>query len=379
MRRVGILGGGQLGAMLLESLYELGAEAVVYDPDAEAPAARRVRNAICAPWDDRDALRKFYSQCDIATYEFENVPADAVRGAPVPVLPGPGVLDVTQHRVREKSFCQSHGLPHVRFEPVTSRAELPQAVARFGTPALLKTARGGYDGHGQFRLAGGELPAVDDGVLEELLELDLEVSCIVARPQHGEEVVFPVFENEHRNHILDFTTVPATVPPAVAREVQRLARQAARDLDVRGLLTTEFFLTRRAPVRSSGLQAEGWHIYVNEFAPRPHNSGHVTRVACAMSQFDALARILLDVPLQEPELLGPAFCMGNLLGEVWSGSELSLESWREFPEVREVVLYGKTRVAPRRKMGHFTVAAATPDAARERAVAFRRSLQVPIP
>jgi 5-(carboxyamino)imidazole ribonucleotide synthase len=217
-------------------------------------------------------------------------------------------------------------------------------------------------------------------VLEEVVDLALEASCIVARDGFGGEVVFPIFENAHAGHILDLTVVPARVPVEAARLVQEVALRTARALDVRGLLTTEFFLARKAAPRSTAAEAGGLFVYVNELAPRPHNSGHVTRNACTYSQFDALARVLAGAPLVAPAMNGPgAWCMGNLLGDVWiaQGRErLDLSCWAEHPAIVDVVLYGKREARPRRKMGHFVAHAETPDQAIAAARAFRDALSV---
>jgi len=247
--------------------------------------------------------------------------------------------------------------------------------------------RGGYDGKGQtFVGSAADLAAAAPGLaengtylLEEAIDLALEVSAIVGRSARGEEVVFPMFENVHSEHILDLTVVPARISSALAAALQGIALDAARALDVQGLLTTEFFLSRKEPGPASrSVRVDGYHVYVNEFAPRPHNSGHVTRNACTASQYDVLARILLDVPVTSPALVGPgAFCMGNLLGDIWLAQgrrDLDLSSLRDFPEVIDVVLYGKRDAQPKRKMGHFVTQAAEADRAISVAKAFRHKL-----
>jgi len=246
----------------------------------------------------------------------------------------------------------------------------------FGLPCIAKSALGGYDGKGQHRLTSeadlAALPEAAPGgwVLEEVLALEAEVSCIVAS-DGAQAFTFPVFENVHRHHILDLTLLPARVAPEVRDEARRVALGIARALEVRGLLTVEFFL---------GAGRDGvTRLYVNELAPRVHNSGHVTRQACTVSQFDALARILAGVPLHEPKLHSGGWCMGQLLGDVWlaqgrDGGPLDLSAWRHFPDVVDVYVYGKRHARPNRKMGHFVVRADTPDAAQVRALAFREAL-----
>lgn len=380
--------------MLAEALFALDARVRVYDADAQAPAVRRLRDAVTAPWGDLPAVRRFVDGLDVLTYEFEHIDGTPLRalGDAVPILPSIRVLEITQDRALEKEFLRDAGLPHAAFAVARSEAELLAAAQRLGYPFILKTIRGGYDGKGQFHVAGHEDLAAAvlalrerhsdfHCVLEDIIDLAVEVSCIVARDRQGSEVTFPLFENAHEGHILDLTVVPARVPPEVAAVVRDVALCTARALDLEGILCIEFFVGRpprgeagRTP-RSTGIAVGDLVVYVNELAPRPHNSGHVTRNACTQSQYDVLARVLLGLPLHEPTLLDPTstFCMGNLLGDVWleqaaaagaaprEAGDLDLSCWKEHPRVVDVVLYGKTEPKARRKMGHFVVRA--PDAA----------------
>lgn len=379
MRRVGILGGGQLGLMLAEAVQQLDGDVRVFDPDPDCPCALRLPKVVTAPYEDAAALARFTAGCDLLTYEFENVPAKPLRslpGAP-PILPSLNVLEITQDRIREKEFLRAEGLPVARFAAVREGDDARAAAHALGTPLVLKTAQGGYDGKGQHRIAHPEdldrVPDPRPWVLEEVVDIALEVSCIVARDAGGAEIAFPLFENVHRDHVLDTTLLPARVPPDVAARVREVALASARALGVVGLLTVEFFLAR---ANDGGLR-----VLVNEFAPRPHNSGHVTRNACSLSQYDALARVLLGVPLTEPEPLAPgAFVMGNLLGDVWLAqgrTTLDLSAWARHPRVVDVYLYGKREARPRRKMGHFVVHAPTADEALAAARAFRTDLATP--
>jgi len=388
MTTVGILGGGQLGAMLASSLQDLGADVHVFDPDPTAPALRRAARAVSAPWRDTARLQELFDACDAVTYEFENVETEGLARVSglEKLAPSLDVLRTTQDRALEKEFFRAHGLPHVAFAAGRDADDLRAAVRSFGLPAILKTARGGYDGKGQWKLASEDeleallaspaRAALDAGgwVLEEPIEIVLEASAIVARERNGDEVVFPLFENVHRDHILDVTLVPARLPDDLTAEAKSVALSAARALGVTGLLTTELFVGRSARHRSAEVR-----IFTNELAPRPHNSGHVTRKACTCSQFDALARVLLGVPLVPPRLLsGGAFCMANLLGEVWqaqgSGGGLDLSSWEGNPDLLEVVLYGKRGVATKRKMGHLVARGAGADEAIAAARACRKAL-----
>lgn len=380
--RIGILGGGQLGAMLSEALLRLGETPVVYDPDADAPAHRKVRDTVCAPFEDRRALAAFLSSCDVVTYEREDLPAGVLReaGPQTRFVPGLHVLEVAQDRALEKGFLAKNQLECARHKVVPAGGDLERASVEFGFPAIAKTTRGGYDGRGQFvlrepgdaRAAQRELPEAA-WVLEEVVDIVSEGSCIVARSD-SEETAFPVAENLHRDHILDRSLVPSRVPEDIAERMKELALAAARRLDVKGVLAVEFFVARQP-----GRDADGLRVLVNELAPRPHNSGHVFSRACTFGQFDALARVLSGAPIGRPSLLPGSFCMGNLLGDVWlaqgGGERLNLAAWRDFPDVVEVNIYGKTRPHPRRKMGHSVVFAASSETAFSRAEAFRIALK----
>ncbi len=379
-RSVGILGGGQLGVMLGESLLHLNCEVVVLDPDVESPALARLPHVVTARYDAADALAVLFERCDVVTFDSENIPFGPLLPHAAKLVPSVQALATSQDRAKEKAFLQSSGFPHVEYRVVPPGEELGAAARAFGFPCIAKSGLGGYDGKGQYRLERAEdlasLPAAAHGgwVLEELLTLHTELSCIVARDGRGAELCFPVFENLHTAHVLDLTVVPARVAPSLEEEARALAVQVARALDVVGLLTVEFFLADgRAGKR---------RLYVNELAPRTHNSGHVTRQACTLSQFDALARILCGVPLAPPRLHPGAWCMGNLLGDVWlaqqrTGGALDLAAWGRFPDVVDVFLYGKHQARPGRKMGHFVVRADTPERAMERARAFRAALSQP--
>jgi 5-(carboxyamino)imidazole ribonucleotide synthase len=378
MKRVGILGGGQLGLLLGEAVRNLGGRARFYDPEPDAPAARHFADTVTAPWSDVAALERFAGDCDVLTYEFENIDTAGLRvlSKLPPVMPSLDALETAQHRLHEKQFLARAGLPHIEFRSARTVDELKQAARDLGYPVIVKTAGGGYDGKGQ-RFARDEqaLEGVAETaagfIVEEPIALKCEVSCIVARAPTGEECVFPVFENQHREHILDRTLVPARIGGALEAEARTAALEAARALGVYGLLTVEFFVgtSARRPERE---------LFVNELAPRPHNSGHVTLRACTFSQFDALARVLLDAPIGEPRLAGPgAYCMGNLLGDVWLAQgrdELDLAAWARHPRVVDVTLYGKRGARARRKMGHFIVHADAPEAALDEAQRFREEL-----
>jgi 5-(carboxyamino)imidazole ribonucleotide synthase len=374
---VGILGGGQLGLMLAESLDRLGQAVVVLEPDADSPCAQRRANVLAAPLTDPKALADFFSRVDVATFDSENVPAGPLAPYAAQLTPSLRVLEVSQHRAKKKTFLRDAGFRPVDFRVVNAGESLINAVRSFGLPCIVKSVLGGYDGKGQYRVRTEAdlqtLPTdqpASGWVLEEVLELEAEVSCLVARDATG-SVTFPVFENLHTHHVLDLTVLPARVKQSWQDEARAIALRVAEALELRGLLTIEFFIG----VGRDGVE----RLYVNELAPRVHNSGHVTRQACTVSQFDALARILAGVPVVQPELHRGAWCMGQLLGDVWlaqgrTGGALNLQAWAGFPDVVDVYLYGKREARRGRKMGHFVVHADTPERAMRRALAFRAAL-----
>ena len=371
---VGILGGGQLGLMLAESLDRLGQAVVVLEPDADSPCAQRRANVIAAPLTDPKALETFFARVDVATFDSENVPAAPLAPFAAKLTPSLRVLQTSQHRAHEKTFLLDGGFHPVHFAVVNEGDDVARAVETFGLPCIAKSVTGGYDGKGQYKLRTAAdvaaLPKSGAWVLEEVLTLEAELSCLVARDATA-TVSFPVFENLHTDHILDLTVVPARLPQRWQDEARTRAIAIANALELRGLLTVELFL---------GVGRDGQRkLYVNELAPRVHNSGHVTRQACTVSQFDALARILAGVPVVQPELHRGAWCMGQLLGDVWlaqgrSGGALELTAWKDFPDVLDVYVYGKREARRGRKMGHFVVHADTPERAMARALAFRAAL-----
>jgi len=375
--KVGILGGGQLGLMLTHALERLGAVALSLEADADAPAHLRLAKTRCASLMDEQALSAFFGEVEVATYETENLPTLHLGKHADKLRPSLRVLNTCQNRIDEKNFLSAHAFPVARHHIVLPGECVHTALRKVGFPCILKTATGGYDGKGQQRfdneaaLAKTKPTATQACVVEEALELQAELSCIVARSAKGQSHCFPVFENLHRNHILDFTLLPARFPAQLQTTAQEIARAIAEALEVCGLLTVEFFVTQKASGEPT--------LWVNELAPRPHNSGHVTRKATQQSQFDALAHILTQTPLPPPVLLPGCFCMGNLLGDVWLSQKspdgkLNLDAWAHFPEVLEVYVYGKREAKPQRKMGHFILKADNAKQALLRAQAFRNAL-----
>ena len=346
---LGLLGGGQLGRMFTTAARTLGYRVTVLDPDPIAPAAEFATAHIAAPYTDPASLERLARECAAVTTEFENAPSSALEqlAAHVVVRPSGSSVAVAQDRRREKSFFVKGGLPVGPFAIVEAEADIDAALATVKLPALLKTARLGYDGKGQARIDSKadalrifrEWKAVPC-VLEQLLELEMEISVVLARTGSGEVAVFPVAENRHSHGILDVTIAPARIPPALAKEATRLATILAQSLDYAGVLAVEMFVV-------------GGKLLLNEIAPRPHNSGHYTIDACRTSQFEQQVRVLCGLPLGDASQHTPAV-MVNLLGDIWSGGEPRWDAVLAHPGAH-LHLYGKREARPGRKMGHVTV------------------------
>lgn len=351
---IGVLGGGQLGRMMALAGSNLGYRFITLDPTPESPCGQ-VAGQIVAGYSDQTAARELADRSDVITYEFENVDADvAALLEDLSYVPqGSRLLYTTQHRLREKRAVEKAGAKVAPYAEISSEADLREAVSKLGIPSVLKTATGGYDGKGQWVIrslseiapAYAELSkAGTELVLEQFISFVKEISVIAARSPRGEIKTFPVAENIHVDNILHASIVPARVDDAVLQEAERLAGQIAESLQAVGLLAVEMFLT------------EDGDIYVNELAPRPHNSGHYTMEACATSQFEQHVRAICNLPLGETKL-HTSVVMVNVLGEhkedvvniVVNGAPTELKV------IPKVHLYGKNGSVPKRKMGHINL------------------------
>jgi 5-(carboxyamino)imidazole ribonucleotide synthase len=367
---LGVLGGGQLGRMLAVVARRLGYRVWVWCPDADSPAFALAERALCAPYEDAGALERFAAGVDVVALEFENLPVDTLErlAERLPVRPGPDVLRTTQHRGREKLFLRASGIDVVPFEVVEHESGLDAAIARIGTPAVLKTAVLGYDGKGQVAIdgaGGGRAEAVGllaDGacVLERRVDLALEISVLVARGADGAVATYPPLENAHARHILDVTVAPARIGPDLAAAATGVAVRVAEGLDLVGLACVECFVTTAG------------ELLVNEIAPRPHNSGHITIEAAETDQFEQQLRAVCGLPLGGTTLRGPG-AMANLLGDLWAEGPPDWEALLAHPGVH-LHLYGKNAPRAGRKMGHVSVLDADADAAERRVRAARAAL-----
>jgi 5-(carboxyamino)imidazole ribonucleotide synthase len=342
---IGILGGGQLGRMLALAAARLGFKCHIFAPSPDAPAFDVVHRVTCADYTDTEALDRFAGDVDIVTYEFENVPAETATflAARVPVLPDPNILATTQDRLAEKNFVNSLGIGTAAYADIRDPSALAPAIEKIGRPALLKTRRFGYDGKGHATIKNGTDPAAawrDVGaqpcILEAFVPFEREVSVVAARGHDGAVECFDVTENEHRDHILKTSRVPAELPQGAADKARQIAETIAQKFNYVGVLAVEMFVLR------------GGGILVNEIAPRVHNSGHWTIDGASVSQFEQHIRAVAGWPLAKPIRHGRVE-MTNLIGIEIEG----YRSWLTVPGTA-VHIYGKAAVRPGRKMGHVT-------------------------
>ena len=349
---IGVFGSGQLGRMFAIEARKMGYRVHTFSPESDTPTGQVADIETCAGYDDLLAVRTFAQSVDVVTFEFENVPAATVEAAAefVDVYPKGEILHTTQNRLREKNFLAGNGFPVTPFRHITSIEDLHTAVDELGTPCVLKTAGFGYDGKGQSKITStDDIDAAFDAlkgaeaVLEAFVAFEKEVSVVCARDQSGNFAHFGVIENEHANHILDVSFAPAVVSADVFHEAVEIARNIADTMGYVGTLCVEFFL------------ASDGKLLVNELAPRPHNSGHLTFDACVTSQFEQQLRAVCGLPLGSTEFCRPA-AMANLLGDVWANGEPNWAAAAAMPNVK-IHLYGKVEPRAGRKMGHLTAVA----------------------
>lgn len=368
---LGVLGGGQLGRLFTLAARRMGYVVSVFAPEDDTPAGQIAYREVRAPYGDLDAVERFAREVAVVTFEFENVPAATAQAAArhAPVRPSGELLHITQDRIREKRALTADGLPVAPFAILRSADDLSAAAANVGFPAVLKTASWGYDGQGQRTVpsaaelepawrALGAVPAV----LERFVPFAAELSVVGARGLDGAIALYEPVLNRHRQHVLDVTLCPAPVSPRVRDAALAIAREALARFDVVGVLCVELFLL-----------ADG-SLVVNELAPRPHNSGHLTLDAHVCCQFEQQVRAVCGLPLGSTERKVPAAAMVNLLGDCWSEGPPDFAAALADPGVR-LHLYGKQDARPGRKMGHLTVTDATPEKAERRALAARAALR----
>lgn len=350
---LGVLGGGQLGRMFTHAAQQLGFRVAVWEPESDCPAGQvSDRHFQVDHWaENPELVRQFRELCQAVTLEFENVDAALLRivAERCYVRPGANFLEICQDRIREKSSLAAAGFPTTPFRHVRDQSDLQRAVQELGTPLILKTATSGYDGKGQVKIqhASDAVAAwrqlnSNHVIAEQNIDFLAEVSMITARNARGQIECYPLFENEHSHHILDVTRCPAQPQFAQLQSAaEEICRGIADCFAVEGLYCVEFFVDQHGK------------LLINEIAPRPHNSGHLTLEAFNCSQFEQQVRALCNLPLAQPQMIRPA-AMANLLGDVWQSGEPNWSVVLSHPHAH-LHLYGKSSPRPGRKMGHLTV------------------------
>jgi 5-(carboxyamino)imidazole ribonucleotide synthase len=360
---IGILGGGQLGRMVAMAARSLGYRIHVMDPDPSCPARFVVDACFEGNWDDAHAAADLARGSDVVTLEIEQVSLECLEAAAkfAPVRPSAELLRVIQNRIRQKDWLRERGFPLGPWHAARSEQDLAQAVAKLGGRCFVKSAEGGYDGRSQVKIGFGDnVPPADAWrllgkkpcVVEQALDLDLEISVMVARSPRGETKSFPSATNHHENQILAWSVIPSLVSPQIEARAQKLACEIADSFTLEGLLAIEMFLTKSGD------------LLVNELAPRPHNSYHASERACVTSQFEQCVRAVCDLPLGDVSVVQPA-AIANLLGDLWLDHSPHFDRALSVPGVR-VHLYEKHQPRKGRKMGHLSAVGATPQEAIER-------------
>jgi len=351
---LGILGGGQLGRFFTISAQNMGYSVVVFDPDDKSPAGKVADKHICKPYDDLKALDELKASCSAVTTEFENIPAETLQylEKDIIVRPESKAVSIVQNRIKEKDFLKKSGIPVGQYIVINNLESIKNTNEKDKIfPAILKTAQFGYDGKGQIHV--NNISELENAfisfnnapcVLERKLDLDLEFSIVLARSINGGYLEYPLIENHHESGILDFSLIPARAPSSLKEEATKLAMKIASDLNYIGVMAIEFFISSN-------------RLYVNEIAPRPHNSGHFSIDACGYNQFDQQVLALAGNELKNEATKFPISVMLNLLGDLWFRSGEQLEPKFEMiagPGI-SLHLYGKAEPRIGRKMGHITV------------------------
>jgi 5-(carboxyamino)imidazole ribonucleotide synthase len=376
---IGIFGGGQLGRMIAMAARGMGYRILVLDPDPGCPARFVVDGCIEANWDDSRGAANLARGCDVVTLEIEQIGARSMEAAAsfCPVRPGGTMLAVIQDRIEQKDWLRKHGFPVGAYCAVRSLDQTREAIAELGGRCFCKSATGGYDGRGQGKV-GFSGPATEEevrgawealgegpGVVEQAIDLEREISVMVARSPRGEVKVYPAAWNHHENQILDWSVIPAPISSGLEQEARKIAGEIADTFCLEGLLAVEMFVT------ASG------ELLVNELAPRPHNSYHESERACVTSQFEQAVRAVCDLPLGDVDVVQPA-AIANLLGDLWIGAEGAARTPRfddalAVPGVR-LHLYEKLKPRKGRKMGHLSAVGITADEAVERVLRAKAAL-----
>ncbi len=376
---IGIFGGGQLGRMIAMAARGMGYRILVLDPDPGCPARFVVDGCIEAAWDDSRGAANLARGCDVVTLEIEQIGPRSMEAAAnfCPVRPGGALLAIIQDRIEQKDWLRKHDFPVGTYRAVRSLDQLREAVAELGGRCFCKSATGGYDGRGQGKVGFSRVPTEEDirgawealgegpGVVEQAVDLEREISVMVARSPRGEVKVYPAAWNHHENQILEWSVIPAPISPSLEQKARTIASEIADTFQLEGLLAVEMFV------------AIDGRLLVNELAPRPHNSYHESERACVTSQFEQAVRAACDLPLGEVDVVQPA-AIANLLGDHWINDDKTprephFDRALAVPGVR-LHLYEKLKPRKGRKMGHLSAVGATADEAVERVLRAKAEL-----
>lgn len=344
---LGIIGGGQLGRMSALAAARLGIQTHIYTPEENAPASQVAARTFVASYNDAKALREFAKSVDVISYEFENIPAAALKilSKNKDIFPGVDILEISQHRPTEKQFLNDCKIPTARWASIHKPDQIDKLLEEWNTTScVIKTSRFGYDGKGQVKFKRGSDPLAackllnsDDNIIEEVIDFKSEISVIIARDQFAKSVIYDPVLNEHKNHILSKTCAPAPIPDEIAKKSKQYIKKLADRLDLVGILALELFLTKDGK------------LLANEMAPRPHNSGHWTMDACAVSQFENHVRTVCGLPVGPAKRHSDAVML-NLIGD-----DINIvKDYLAKPDAC-VHLYGKLEARPGRKMGHINL------------------------
>ncbi|AXC13575.1 Phosphoribosylaminoimidazole carboxylase ATPase subunit [Acidisarcina polymorpha] len=373
---IGILGGGQLGRMMAMAARSLGYRIHVMDPDPSCPARFVVDACFEGDWDDAKVAADLARGSDVVTLEIEQISLACLEAAAqyAPVRPSKALMQIIQDRIVQKDWLRDHGFPVGRYRAIENEADLQESALALGGRCFVKTARGGYDGRGQAKIGfSGRLGPVHEEVheawlslgerpciAEQALDLEKEISVMVARTPSGQVKSFPSAANHHENQILVWSVIPSSIPMELEQRAQQIALRLAEELKLEGLLAVEMFLTKQGS------------LLVNELAPRPHNSYHASERACVTSQFEQAVRAVCDLPLGDVSVVQPA-AIANLLGDTWLKGEPRFDLALAVPGVR-LHLYEKHQPRKGRKMGHLSAIGATPEEAIARVLEAERLL-----
>ncbi|MDR5658588.1 5-(carboxyamino)imidazole ribonucleotide synthase [Serpentinicella sp. ANB-PHB4] len=355
-KKVGIIGGGQLGKMMILEGKKMGIQFVILDPSKDCPASSIADEHIVEDFYNEEKIKQLAEKVDVLTYEFEHINADyliRLEQAGKKIYPSPSVLKVIQDKYEQKSFLKRRNIQSAPFRKVDSLGDINLAVEEYGLPVLLKSRKGGYDGKGNaciktlqdieqaYDILGGSSAEL---MVEAFVPFDKEISAIVARGSNGQVAIYPLSENIHNDNILITTIVPARVDKETEKKAELLAKKTIENFEGIGIFCVEMFVTKAG------------EVLVNEIAPRTHNSGHYTIEACRTSQFMQHLRAILEQPLGNTDLINPAVML-NILGEDGCTGKAKVKGLHTVLEMDNtyVHLYGKQEVQPKRKMGHVTV------------------------